>query len=123
LKDCYFFFAALTLAHLALAAARIRARPAAEMWRLGAMETTFWPRVRAQRALCAAAILARAAALFSAMSPDQKRLYVPLKDSAKLLCVTADGITIVPNGTNEDAFWIEHPNLRGRGARLRGGRP
>src|SRR5213082_596308 len=27
------------------------------------METTFWPRVRAQRALCAAAILARAAAL------------------------------------------------------------
>ena len=27
------------------------------------METTFWPRVRAHRALCAAAILARAAAL------------------------------------------------------------
>src|SRR6266478_2478340 len=27
------------------------------------METTFWPRVRAQRALCAAEILARAAAL------------------------------------------------------------
>ena len=27
------------------------------------METTLWPRVRAQRALCAAAILARAAAL------------------------------------------------------------
>src|SRR5437660_12814945 len=27
------------------------------------METTFWPRVRAQRALCAAAILARAATL------------------------------------------------------------
>ena len=48
---------------------------------------------------------------FSAMSPDQKQLYVPLKDSAKLLCVTAHGITIVPNGTNEDAFWIEHPNL------------
>ena len=39
------------------------ANPAAEMRRLGAIEITFWPRVRAQRALCAAAILARAAAL------------------------------------------------------------
>jgi hypothetical protein len=58
-----YFFAALTLAHLALFAALIRARPAAEMWRLGAMETTFRPRVRAQRALCAAEILARAASL------------------------------------------------------------
>jgi len=41
----------LTLAHLARCAALIRANPAAEMGRrLGAMETTFWPRVRAQRA-------------------------------------------------------------------------
>jgi hypothetical protein len=33
------------------------------MRRFGAIEITFWPRVRAQRSLCAAAILARAAAL------------------------------------------------------------
>jgi hypothetical protein len=40
-----------------------RARPAAEMCRLGAFETIFCPRVRAHRALCEAEILARAAAL------------------------------------------------------------
>ena len=40
LQGCY-FFTALTLAHLALVAALMRARPAAEMWRLGAIETTF----------------------------------------------------------------------------------
>ena len=45
-----YFFAALTFAHLALVAALIRASPAGEMRRLGAIETTFWPRVRAQRA-------------------------------------------------------------------------
>src|SRR5213080_1290600 len=33
------------------------------MRRLGAIETTFWPRVRAHRAFCEAEILARAAAL------------------------------------------------------------
>src|SRR2546425_5183689 len=53
----------LSLAHLALCAALMLANPAAEMRRLGAIEITFWPRVRAQRALCAAPILARAAAL------------------------------------------------------------
>jgi len=31
----YFFFCALTFAHLAFAAARIRARPAGEIWRFG----------------------------------------------------------------------------------------
>ena len=46
----FYFFAALTFAHLALFAALIRARPAAEMRRFGAIETTLWPRVRAQRA-------------------------------------------------------------------------
>ena len=46
-----YFFAALTFAHLARVAALIRARPAAEMRRrLGPIETTFWPRARAQRA-------------------------------------------------------------------------
>ena len=53
----------LTFAHLARCAALILANPAAEMWRLGAIETTFWPRARAQRAFCEAEILARAAAL------------------------------------------------------------
>src|SRR5213594_3476722 len=41
----------------------MRASPAGEMRRLGAIDTTFWPRVRAQRAFCEAEILARAAAL------------------------------------------------------------
>jgi hypothetical protein len=44
------FLVALTLAHLARFAALIRARPAAEMRRLGAIETIFRPRARAQRA-------------------------------------------------------------------------
>jgi hypothetical protein len=48
---------------------------------------------------------------FSAMSKDQERLYIPLKDSSKLLMITADGITTVPNGTNDDNLWIEHPDL------------
>jgi hypothetical protein len=72
------FFAALTFAHLALAAALIRARPAAEMRRLGAMETTFWPRVRAQRAFCDAEILARAAALILRGPCDLPVLFIPL---------------------------------------------
>ncbi len=46
----HYSFAALTFAHLARFAALIRARPAAEMWRFGAIETTFWPLVFAQRA-------------------------------------------------------------------------
>ena len=53
----------MTLAHLARCAALILANPAAEMRRLGAIETTLWPRARAQRAFCEAEILARAAAL------------------------------------------------------------
>src|SRR5439155_10272712 len=59
----FYFFAPMTLAHLARCAALILANPAAEMRRLGAIETTLWPRARAQRAFCEAEILARAAAL------------------------------------------------------------
>ncbi len=61
-RRCY-FCAALHFAHLALVAALIRAKPAGEMRRrLGAIETTFrCPFTLAQRALWAAAILARAA--------------------------------------------------------------
>src|SRR5437773_7049601 len=43
------------------------------------METTFWPRVRAQRALCAAEILARAAALIVRRPrADPPVLFMPL---------------------------------------------
>ena len=49
------------------------------MRRLGAIETTFWPRVRAQRALCAAEILARAAALIVRRPrADPPVLFIPL---------------------------------------------
>lgn len=49
----------LILAHFARCAARIFANPAAEIRRrFGAIDTTLWPRVRAQRAFCAAEILA-----------------------------------------------------------------
>jgi hypothetical protein len=62
----YFFFAARTLAHRALTAARILARPAALIFRL-AFPTGFaddFPALTlAHRALAAAAILARPAAL------------------------------------------------------------
>ena len=57
------FFLALTFAHRARAAALIRARPAAEMWRLGlALLVAEPPFCLAHRALCAAAIRLRAAA-------------------------------------------------------------
>jgi hypothetical protein len=72
------FLAALTLAHLARFAALIRARPAADMRRLGAIETIFWPRVRAQRAFCEAEILARAAALIVRRPRVAPVLFIPL---------------------------------------------
>ena len=66
----------LSLAHLAVCAALILANPAAEMrLRLGAIETTFWPRVRAQRAFCDAEILARAAALILRGPCDTRVLF------------------------------------------------
>jgi len=75
------------LAHLARCAALILANPAAEMrFRLGAMETTFWPRVRAQRAFCAAEILARAAALILRGPCDTRVLFNPLSSLLKNSC-------------------------------------
>ena len=69
----------LIFAHLALCAALILANPAAEMrLRLGAIETTFRPRVRAQRAFCAAEIRARAAALILRGPCDTPVLFNPL---------------------------------------------
>src|SRR5713101_7491180 len=65
-------------AHLALCAALIRARPADEMCRLGAIETTFWPRVRAHRTFCEAEILARAAALIVRRPRVASVLFNPL---------------------------------------------
>jgi hypothetical protein len=45
---------------------------------------------------------------FSALSPDATRLYVPLH-SGELLQITADAIATVPNGENQDHYWVEHP--------------
>ena len=74
---CSYFFAALTVAHLALAAALIFARPAAENRRLPALiETTFRPLAFAQRAFCDAEIRARAAALIFRRGLDDPA-YVP----------------------------------------------
>jgi hypothetical protein len=60
----YFFFAARTLAHRALTAARIRARPAAVIFRLAFGFAEDFPALTlAHLALAAAAIFARPAAL------------------------------------------------------------
>jgi hypothetical protein len=63
--DFHRFFPALTFAHLARAAAAIRARPAAEMRRFGALlgPSLEMPFCFAQRAFCAARIFARPLAL------------------------------------------------------------
>ncbi len=45
---------------------------------------------------------------FSAVSDDGLRLYVPTH-GGNLLQITADGMTTVPNGGNQDSFWLEHP--------------
>jgi hypothetical protein len=45
---------------------------------------------------------------FSALSQDRKRLYVAV-DGGKPLQVTAETISHVDNGSNADAFWVEHP--------------
>ena len=82
------------LAHLALVAALIRARPAAEMRRLGEIETIFLcPFTLAQRALCAAAILARAAALIVRRLRLAPVLFIPFSaliavSSALTCCAT-----------------------------------
>ena len=56
----------------------MRASPAGEMRRLGAIETTFWPRARAHRAFCEAEILARAAALIVRRPRVARVLFNPL---------------------------------------------
>ena|SRR5438094_3474954 len=48
------------------------------MRRLGAIETTFWPRARAHRAFCEAEILARAAALIVRRPRVARVLFNPL---------------------------------------------
>jgi len=47
---------------------------------------------------------------FSALSLDQQRLYIPLKD-LKILRITKSDICIVENGKNEDSYWIEPARL------------
>jgi hypothetical protein len=43
----------------------------------------------------------------SAMYDD--RVYLPITDARKLLLVTPADISLVPNGDNHDAVWLEHP--------------
>ena len=45
---------------------------------------------------------------FSALSADRQRLYVPIH-GGNILRISAEGITAVPNGDNEDSVWVEHP--------------
>jgi hypothetical protein len=45
---------------------------------------------------------------FSAVSRDEKRIYVPISDD-RLLQISEDKIQTVPNFTNMDALWIKHP--------------
>src|SRR6266568_5857440 len=75
-----YLLAALHLAHRALVAALIVANPAAEIRRLPALiGTTLWPFVFAQRAFCAAEILARADALILRGPRDPPRRSNPLR--------------------------------------------
>jgi hypothetical protein len=70
------FFPALTFAHLARAAALIRASPAAEMWRLGlALLVVELPFCLAHLALCAEAIRLRAAADMIRPERDALRMF------------------------------------------------
>ena len=45
---------------------------------------------------------------FSAVSKDDKRLYIPVVNE-QLLEISRDGIRLVPNGENADHLWINHP--------------
>ena len=55
---------------------------------------------------------------FSTLSNDERRLYIPLATNTEsLLRVTKDSIETVPNGSNDDAFWVEHPRNGGLGYR------
>jgi hypothetical protein len=45
---------------------------------------------------------------FSAVSRDEKRIYIPIAGE-KLLQISEEKIQTVPNITNEDALWIKHP--------------
>lgn len=49
---------------------------------------------------------------FAAVSKDEERVYYPQKDRS-LLMVTADKIEAVPNGNNEDGFWVEPIDIEG----------
>jgi hypothetical protein len=87
-----YFFAALTFAHRARAAARMRAMPAAEMRRLvlGAFATALEVRFcLAHRALCAAAIFRRAAAdIVQRPDGDVVEATLPFKGDKALIAVS-----------------------------------
>ena len=46
---------------------------------------------------------------FSAISKDGKRIYLPTPAKETLLQISEASIAEVPNGTNEDTFWLRHP--------------
>jgi hypothetical protein len=48
---------------------------------------------------------------FSAVSWDEKRVYIPVADE-KLLQISEENVQIVPNFTNADSLWVKHPKGR-----------
>lgn len=57
---------------------------------------------------------------FSAVSRDEKRIYIPVSDD-RLLQISEEKVQTVPNFTNMDALWIKHP--KGKPFRYAGGDP
>jgi hypothetical protein len=57
---------------------------------------------------------------FSAVSRDEKRIYIPISDD-RLLQISDEKVQVVPNFTNMDALWIKHP--KGKPFRYAGGGP
>jgi hypothetical protein len=48
---------------------------------------------------------------FSAVSRDEKRIYIPISDD-RLLQISEEKVHVVPNFTNADALWIKHPKSK-----------
>jgi hypothetical protein len=48
---------------------------------------------------------------FSAVSRDEKRIYIPISDD-RLLQISEEKVQTAPNFTNADALWIKHPKSK-----------
>jgi hypothetical protein len=57
---------------------------------------------------------------FSAVSRDERRIYIPISDE-RLLQISEEKVQVVPNFTNMDALWIKHP--KGKPFNYAGGDP